>query len=248
MLRVDLSQQVAVVTGAAQGMGLVTARRLLDCGAHVALADLSLDRVRAAAGTLDTALGIAVDVRSRASVDRMVAATVERFGRIDILVTSAGVLYSTRLAAISEDEWQQTFAVNVTGVFHCVQATAAVMRPRGFGRIVNLSSTAGKTVSTLGGIHYTASKAAVLGLTRGAAKELAADGITVNAVCPGLIDTEMARSATTPAQLAAYATGFPIQRLGRPEEVADLICFLASDHAGYITGAAFDINGGDLMV
>jgi NAD(P)-dependent dehydrogenase (short-subunit alcohol dehydrogenase family) len=248
-MKIDLAGRVAVVTGAAQGIGRTTARRLAESGASVALADLALDRASAAAGECGpAALGLAVDVRSRASVDAMVAATVDRFGRLDILVTCAGVLYPTRFEAIPEREWEQTFAVNVTGVFHCNQAAAAVMRRNGWGRIVNLSSTAGKSVSTLGGAHYTASKAAVLGLSRAAAKELAPHGITVNSVCPGLIETEMAHANASQDRLDAYARSFPIQRLGRAEEVADLIVYLSSEQAGYLTGGSFDINGGDLMV
>lgn len=248
-MRIDLSGRVALVTGAAQGIGRMTARHLAAAGASVALADL--DPARAAAAALDispTALGVAVDVRSRPSVDAMIDAVTARFGRLDILVTCAGILYPTRFEHITEKEWEQTFAVNVSGVFHCNQAAAAAMRKNAWGRIVNLSSTAGKSVSTLGGAHYTASKAAVLGLSRAAAKELAPFGITVNSVCPGLIDTEMARANTSAEGLAAYARSFPIQRLGRPEEVADLICFLVSEQAGYLTGGSFDINGGDLMV
>ncbi len=122
------------------------------------------------------------------------------------------------------------------------------MKGQGYGRIVNLASTAGKTVSTLGGAHYTASKHGVLGLTRACALELAPHGITVNAVCPGLIDTEMAHENTTPERLEAYRSSFPIGRLGRPGEVADRVCFLASDSAAYITGSAYDIAGGDLMM
>jgi len=133
-------------------------------------------------------------------------------------------------------------------VFLSIQAVLAPMKAHGYGRVVNLSSTAGKSVSTLGGAHYTASKAGVLGLTRAAAKELAPYGITVNAVCPGLIDTEMVRANVTAERLESYRGGFPIQRLGAPNEVADLICFLGSERAGYVTGAAFDITGGDLMV
>ena len=248
-MNIDLAGRVAVVTGAAQGLGRTTARRLMESGAAVALADL--DRARAedaARSSGPNAIGLAVDVRSRASVDAMIAATVERFGKLDVLVTCAGVLYPTRFESISEGEWEQTFAVNVTGVFHCNQAAAAVMRRNGWGRIVNLSSTAGKSVSTLGGAHYTASKAAVLGLSRAAAKELAPHGITVNSVCPGLIETEMARANASTERLEAYARSFPIQRLGRAEEVADLIVYLASEQAGYLTGGSFDINGGDLMV
>ena len=122
------------------------------------------------------------------------------------------------------------------------------MKRQEYGRIVNLSSTAGKTVSTLGGAHYTASKHGVLGLTRASALELAPYGITVNAVCPGLIDTEMAHENTTPKRLEAYRNSFPMGRLGRAEEVANLVYFLASEEAGYITGSAYDIAGGDLMV
>ena len=116
------------------------------------------------------------------------------------------------------------------------------------GRIVNFSSTAGKNVSTVGGAHYTAAKAGILGFTRHLAKEVAGYGITVNAVCPGLIDTEMVRSTISVERVRAYADSFPIQRLGEPFEVAELVAFLASDRAAYITGASLDINGGDLMI
>jgi 3-oxoacyl-[acyl-carrier protein] reductase len=122
------------------------------------------------------------------------------------------------------------------------------MQAQQYGRIVNVSSSAGRMVSTLGGAHYTASKAGLLGLTRAAAKELGKFGITVNAVCPGMIDTELTRESASLELLERLAAGFPVPRLGFPVEVADLICFAASETAGYITGAAFDINGGDLMM
>jgi len=138
--------------------------------------------------------------------------------------------------------------VNLKGTFLCAQAVLPAMKEAGWGRIVNFSSTAGKNVSTVGGAHYTASKAGVLGFTRHLAKEVAPDGITVNAVCPGLIDTEMVRATIDDARTQAYAAGFPISRLGQPQEVADLVAFLASDQASYITGASLDINGGDLMI
>ncbi len=121
------------------------------------------------------------------------------------------------------------------------------MRAAGWGRIVNFSSTAGKNISTVGGAHYTAAKAGILGFTRRLAKESAEYGITVNSVCPGLIDTEMVRSTIDPERAKAYADSFPISRLGEPFEVAELVAFLASDRASYITGASLDINGGDLM-
>lgn len=245
----SLGGRVALVTGAARGMGRATARRLHALGAAVVMADLDGAGAGAAADELGAgALGITLDVTDRGAVTAAVAEVLERLGRLDILVNAAGVLRSTPFEDISPAEWEQTLAVNLTGVFHCMQAAAPVMRRKGWGRIVNFSSTAGKTVSTLGGAHYTASKAAVLGLTRAAAKELAPHSITVNAVCPGLIDTEMVHERASPERISAYARSFPIPRLGRPDEVADLVCFLVSDRAGYITGASLDINGGDLMV
>ncbi len=245
----DFAGRVALVTGAAQGMGRATARQLHERGAAIALNDINPERAQAAADELgERAVAVPADVTDAASVGGMLRTTTETFGHLDILVNNAGILYSTPFEQIPEDEWRRTIDVNLTGVFLCMQAAAATMKPRGYGRVVNLSSSAGKSVSTLGGAHYTASKAGVLGLTRAAAKELAPHGITVNAVCPGLIDTEMVQSNVSPERLEAYRTSFPIQRIGRPDEVADLICFLASEQAGYITGAAVDINGGDLMV
>ncbi len=148
---------------------------------------------------------------------------------------------------MTEDEWDWVLAVNLKGAFLTSRAVAPLMRERGWGRIIHFSSTAGKTVSTIGGCHYTAAKHGVLGLTRALAKELASDGITVNAVCPGLIDTEMVRDTIPRERVREYERSFPIPRLGRPEEVAELVAFLASDDAAYITGAALDINGGDFL-
>lgn len=245
----DWSGRVALVTGAAQGIGRAVAQELLARGAVVGMNDLRPEPLEAAVrGLGGRAVALPGDVTDTQGVRAMVERLAGQAGRLDILVTAAGVLYPTRFLEIPESEWRRTMEVNVTAVFVAMQAAAEVMRRHRYGRIVNLSSTAGKSVSTLGGAHYTASKAAVLGLTRAAAKELASDGITVNAVCPGLIDTEMVQTNVTAERLEHYRTSFPIQRLGRPDEVAQLIGFLASEAAGYITGAAFDINGGDLMV
>ena len=138
--------------------------------------------------------------------------------------------------------------VNLKGTFLCSQAALPFMQKKGWGRIINFSSTAGKNISTVGGAHYTAAKAGILGFTRHLAKEVARDGITVNAVCPGLIDTEMVRDTINDERTQKYAESFPIPRLGKPEEVAELVAFLASNEAAYITGASLDINGGDLMI
>jgi 3-oxoacyl-[acyl-carrier protein] reductase len=241
--------RVALITGAGSGMGAACARRFAQDHAAVVLIDVrpeSLPQVADEIGSRAVLHG--GDVTDAAAVRAAVHGCLDRFGRLDVLVNAAGIAASTRFPHIEEAEWRHVIDVNLTGAFLISQAAAAPMRDRGWGRIIHFSSTAGKTVSTIGGAHYTASKHGVLGLMRASAKELAPFGITVNAVCPGLIDTEMVRSAITAEELASYAAGFPIARLGTPEEVAELVCFLASDGAAYITGAAFDITGGDLMV
>jgi NAD(P)-dependent dehydrogenase (short-subunit alcohol dehydrogenase family) len=247
--RPSLAGRVALVTGAARGLGRATAERLLGAGARVAV---NVRRPEQAAALVQAlggdVLPLVGDIASSAAVRAFVAEVLDRFGRLDILVNNAAAAYSTRFEQITEEEWRRAVDVNLTAAFLCMQAVVPAMKAQGFGRVINLSSTAGKSVSTLGGAHYTASKAGLLGLTRAAAKELGPFGITVNAVCPGLIDTELTREHATPEDLAAHARSFPIPRLGTAAEVADLICFLASDQAGYITGASLDINGGDLMI
>ncbi|HSU81408.1 MAG TPA: SDR family NAD(P)-dependent oxidoreductase [Thermoanaerobaculia bacterium] len=245
----DLTGRVALVTGASRGFGLATAKRLAERGASVAVHVRDAGRAEAAARQVgDRGFAVHGDLGIPADLQALVGRALDRCGRIDILVNNAAVALSTRFEQITEEEWRRTFEVNVTAVFLLIRAVLPAMREQGYGRIVNISSTAGKTVSTLGGAHYTASKAALQGLTRAAAKELGPYGITVNAICPGLFDTELTRENATPEQLAAIARTFPVRRLGEAVEVADLICFLASEAAGYITGASLDINGGDLMV
>ena len=247
-----LHNQAAIVTGAAQGMGAAIAGRLAAEGAKVVLSDINAEKVTQVAERINAvadnrALAIRTDVTKEDEVAEMVEATVEHYGTVGILVNNAGILYPTRIDNVTKAEWDEVLDVNLNGSFLCSKAVLPIMKENKFGRIVNMSSSAGRSVSTLGGVHYTAAKAGVLGLTRGMAKEVAPFGITVNAVCPGLIDTEMARENCSPEQLRAYEESFPIPRLGTPEEVAQLIIFLATD-AAYITGAAIDINGGDLMM
>jgi NAD(P)-dependent dehydrogenase (short-subunit alcohol dehydrogenase family) len=244
-----LSQRVALVTGAGGGIGRATVERLVRDGACVVATDRAADLVGdAIARHGRDAIGVVVDVTSPESIAGAVDRAIEAFGRLDILVACAGILYPTRVDAISDTEWRQVIEVNLTGVFFCIRAVTDIMRRQRYGRIVTVSSSAGRSVSTLGGAHYTASKAGVLGVTRAAAKELAPHGITANAICPGLIATDMAKSAATAAVLEEYARTFPVRRLGEAREVADVIAFLASDAASYITGASIDVNGGDLMI
>jgi len=252
MIADEFSGRVALITGAARGLGLAAAERFLAGGARVVINVRRPEQAAAVAARLggggERVLVLPGDVASSATVRALVAQALDRFGRLDVLVNNAAAAFSTRFEQIGEEEWRRAVDVNLTAAFLCIQAALPAMKANRYGRVVNLSSTAGKSVSTLGGAHYTASKAGLLGLTRAAAKELGAHGITVNAVCPGLIDTELTREHATPEQLAVHARSFPVPRLGTAAEVAELISFLASERAGYITGAAIDINGGDLMV
>jgi NAD(P)-dependent dehydrogenase (short-subunit alcohol dehydrogenase family) len=256
MIADEFAGRVALITGAARGLGLAAAERFLAGGARVVINVRRPEQAAAAAARLggsgesggERVLVLPGDVASSATVRALVAQALDRFGRLDVLVNNAAAAFSTRFEQIGEEEWRRAVDVNLTAAFLCIQAALPAMKANRYGRVVNLSSTAGKSVSTLGGAHYTASKAGLLGLTRAAAKELGPHGITVNAVCPGLIDTELTREHATPEQLAVHARSFPVPRLGTAAEVAELISFLASERAGYITGAAIDINGGDLMV
>ena len=248
----EFTGKVAVVTGAGRGMGYEVARRLAAGGAKVVVNDLAPESADRAATRLAQSGGEAIavpgDVTASRDVRRMVDQSAKRFGAVHILVNNAGLLRPTRVVDLEEEEWDLIVGVNLKGTYLCSRAVLPLMRSEGWGRIVNFSSTAGKNVSTIGGAHYTASKAGVLGFTRHLALEVARDGITVNSVCPGLIDTEMVRSTISRERARAYAESFPAGRLGEPSEVAELVAFLASDRAAYITGASLDINGGDLMI
>ena len=248
-IRQDFTGRVAIITGAARGLGHAVAARLHERGASVAVNVRDAERATAAAREIgERAFGIAGDVAGDGIPEAIVQQTIDRFGRIDILVNNAALPLTTRFEQLSLEEWRQALEVNLTAPFRLIKAVLPAMKAQHYGRIVNISSTAGRMVSTLGGAHYTASKTGLLGLTRAAAKELGQYGITINAVCPGMIDTELTRETATPETLERLARGFPVPRLGTSLEVADLICFAASESAGYITGASLDINGGDLMM
>lgn len=244
-----MPDRVALVSGAGRGMGAACARRLAASGLRTVLFDLRQERLDALAAELTSAgaevVTVCGDVRSPG---RSVEAALASFGRLDVLVNAAGILFGGSALDIGEQEWDLVLDVNLKGAFLISQCAARPMLDQGWGRIIHFSSTAGKTNSTLGGAHYTASKHGVLGVVRSMAIEFAPRGVTVNAVCPGLIDTEMVRSQISPDRAAEIGATFPVGRLGRPEEVAELVAFLAGEHSGYITGAAFDINGGGLVV
>ncbi len=233
-------------------MGRAVAIRLASGGASVVINDIDGEAADKTVSYLESyghkAIAAPGDVTSSRDVQMMVETALREFGDVHILINNAGILRPTPVVDIEEDEWDLVVGVNLKGTYLCSRAVLKPMQDAGWGRIVNFSSTAGKNISTVGGAHYTAAKAGILGFTRHLAKEVASHGITVNSVCPGLIDTEMVRTTISEQRARAYAESFPISRLGEPEEVAELVAFLASDRAAYITGASLDINGGDLMI
>jgi NAD(P)-dependent dehydrogenase (short-subunit alcohol dehydrogenase family) len=245
----DFTGRVAIVTGAARGLGRAAAARLVERGASVAVNVRGNERAAQIAREIGgDVLALPGDIADPGVPGALVTRVLDRFGRVDILINNAALPLTTRFEQISADEWRHALEVNLTAPFLLMQAVLPAMKRQQYGRIVNISSTAGRMVSTLGGAHYTTSKTGLLGLTRAAAKELGKYGVTVNAVCPGMIDTELTRETAPPETLEQLARGYPVPRLGTALEVADLICFAASEQAGYITGASLDINGGDLMM
>ena len=230
-------------------MGRAIATRLHERGACVAVNVRDAHRANEVVAALgERALAVPGDITAQGVPHEIVQQTLQQFGRVDILVNNAAQARSTRFDALSAQEWREALEVNLTAPFLLTKAVLDAMKAQRYGRIINISSTAGRMVSTLGGAHYTASKTGLLGLTRAAAKELGVFGITVNAVCPGMIDTELTHEHASPERLQELAAGFPVPRLGQAGEVADLVCFAASEAAGYLTGTSLDINGGDLMM
>jgi 3-oxoacyl-[acyl-carrier protein] reductase len=242
--------KVAVVIGAARGIGRAIAERLSEEGACVVIADTLVDEGRAAAKRLSgrrEAMFVAADVSRKDAVDALVETILQRFGRVDILVQNAGIFPYTMLPDIAVEEWDAVLGVNLRGCFLGIQACARPMRAQRYGRIVLTSSITGPRVSSPGHAHYSASKAGINGLIRAAAIELAPDGITVNGVEPGNILTEGMRAERSPEYIGTMARSVPLGRLGAPREVAHAVLFLASDEAAYITGTTIIVDGGQIL-
>lgn len=245
-------ERVVMVTGSARGIGAVTAEAFAREGARLALLDLNGAGVEAVAKGLrdqgTDAFASAADVAVASQVQSAVDATVGRWGRIDVLVNNAGGFSTLRRTEdIPDQEWEAILRSNLTTAFVCSRAVLPLMKRQRAGRIVNVASVVGRGGAVRVTSHYAAAKAGVIGLTRHLALEVAADGITVNAVAPGTTATERVTALRTPEETRRIAETIPLRRLGEPAEIAEVILFLASDAASFVTGAVLDANGGQLM-
>ncbi len=244
-----LRDKVAIITGAASGIGLATAIRFASEGARVVVADIDPQRVAAACedvrtsgAAADAVFAASLDVTRRDTIDAMVTQVKSRYGRIDCLVNNAGVTMDGRLQKMTSDQFDRVIAVNLKGVFDCTQAVVGTMVEQGGGVILNASSVVG-LYGNFGQSNYAATKAGVIGFTKTWARELGPKGVRAVAVCPGFIDTPILRSIPTPV-MDKLLEKVPLGRLGKAEEIAAVYAFLASDDAAYINGAVIEVSGG----
>jgi len=245
-----LKDRVAIITGASRGIGRAVALKLARDGAKVVVnyagnvekAQEVVDTIKEFGGE---AIAVQADVSSPQEVEAMVEKVMEHFGQVDILVNNAGITRDTLLMRMKEEDWDAVMNTNLKGVYNCSKAVIRVMMKQRWGRIINITSVVG-LMGNAGQANYAAAKAGIIGFTKSVAKELGSRGITVNAVAPGFIETDMTAVLNDELK-AALKEQIPLQRLGAPEDIAHLVAFLASDHAGYITGQTINVDGGMVM-
>ena len=244
----QLTDKVALVTGASRGIGRAVAARLAAQGAIVVAAargDHAADTVAAIAAAGGRAEAIGVDMTDSAAVERLPAGIVERHGRLDIVVSNAGITRDQLLMRMKRDDWDAVIATNLTATFTLAQASLRPMLKQRHGRIIAVSSVVGQ-MGNAGQTNYAASKAGLIGFAKALAREVASRSITVNVVAPGMVDTDMTRAIAEKTQ-TDWAAQIPLGRLGTPDDVAGAVCYLASDEASYITGHVLAVNGGMYM-
>ncbi len=246
-----LKGRVAIVTGGAQGIGRATALRIAREGAKVVVADLQGEKAKAVADEM-RALGanadsIEVDVSKESSVENLAKQTLSRFGRMDILVNDAGIYPQSSVVEMKEEEWDRVIDVNLGGNFLCSRAVIPKMRTQKSGRIISIASGIAH-YGAKGGAHYAASKAGIIGFVKALAREVGKDGITVNAVCPGITDTALPRGHRSEEELKERLKQNPLGHGLRPDDLVGTVLFLASDAASYITGQAINVNCGSYML
>ena len=246
----NLTDKVAIVTGASRGIGEAIAKQLSSCGAKIILIARNSDQLVAVKETIISNGGIAEsiagDVSNLNSISEIVTNTIDKWGRIDILVNNAGIVRDNIIIRMNEDDWDRVMNINLKGCFNGIKSVARPMIKNKAGRIINITSVIGQ-IGNAGQSNYAASKAGIMGLTKSMAKELGSRNITVNAVAPGYITTDMTNELNDEIK-EQMKSSIPLGRLGTPDDVANLVCFLASDEAGYITGQTFNVDGGMVMI
>ena len=246
----DLTDKVAIITGASRGIGEAIATQLSICGANIMLTARNTEGLNTVKDSINAqgrlAEAIVSDVSSMSSFAELTANTIDKFGRIDILVNNAGITHDNIIMRMKEEDWDSVLNINLKGCFNGIKAVTRQMIKNKWGRIINITSVIGQ-IGNAGQCNYAASKAGIIGLTKSMAKELGTRNITVNAVAPGYISTDMTNKLN--ADLKEKMKSFiPLGRLGTPNDVANLVCFLASEKAGYITGQTFNVDGGMVMI
>ncbi|HEY4132244.1 MAG TPA: 3-oxoacyl-[acyl-carrier-protein] reductase [Gemmatimonadaceae bacterium] len=245
-MKIDLTGKTALVTGSTRGIGRAIAAMLADAGARVAIVGRDQTRAQDAAAEISTdARGYGCDVGDIASLTAMIEAVDKDFGGIDILVNNAGLTRDNILFRLKDDDWDSVIDANLRGAFVAIRAASRGMMKKRWGRIINIASVVG-VVGNKGQANYAASKAGLIGLTKSVAKELASRNILTNAIAPGFIETDMTSAMTDEAKKTLF-TQIPLERLGKPQDIAAMVVFLASDYASYITGQVFIVDGGMVM-
>ncbi len=250
MFTVNLEGKVALVTGAGRGIGKAIAQALVNCGATIAVNDIDVTGAQQVAGMLaGEARPFPADVGDPVAAQEIVISVAREYGRLDILVNNAGIEPKAPILEMTIEDWQRTLDVNLSAAFYTSQAAGRIMRQAGSGVIINIASIAGHNIPLKDRASYVASKAGLIGFTRECAREFAAYGIRVNAVCPGVIETEMtANLRQNPEQMAKWLADIPQGRLGMPDDVVGIVLFLCSDGARYLTGQAINVDGGKVMM